>query len=353
MAGRGLRSATLVERGAGRKAGARAARRRVAVALVACAALPSLGRAARADELPTRAELLFREGREAMKRGDLDAACPKFAESQGLDPSPGTLLNLALCEQRKGEGARAWAHFRELVDTLPPSDERAAIARARVETLSLRLARLRVRLAPEASAGTKVWLDGLELDAAHLGVEFLIDPGAHAIIVHAPDRVERRYHVEAEAGQSASLTVAPSATLLVPPPVGVPAPRPSFLPAPPVRTRAPKLDSLSWEQRSGYTLLVFGGVSVAVGAISGFFAVQQTRQAELYCGNVSCSAASRRDRENAKTFTLVSALTAGGGLVVGTVGGIVLWQTTPKQRVATLSPLVTQRGGGLSWRVDF
>ncbi|HEU4534581.1 MAG TPA: hypothetical protein VFS00_10705, partial [Polyangiaceae bacterium] len=260
-----------------------------------------------------------------------------------------------LCEQRKGEGARAWAHFRELVDTLPPSDERAAIARARAELLAHRLARLSVRLAPTSPAGTQVWLDGVGLDASRFGVEFLVDPGPHAIVVHTPGRVERRYHVETEPGQATSLTVAPSATLTSPPPPlppGARAPRPAFLPPSP-RARNAKLEALSWEQRSGYTLLVFGGVSIAVGALSGFFAVQQTRQADLYCGDVSCGAASRRDRQNAQTFTLISAVTTGGGLVVGAVGGVVLWQTTPKVRAVALLPLVTQRGGGLSWRVEF
>ncbi|HEU4534580.1 MAG TPA: tetratricopeptide repeat protein, partial [Polyangiaceae bacterium] len=80
---------------------------RGAAAALAAALVLAAGGPARANETSDRAEALFREGREAMKRGDLDEACPKFSESQELDPSAGTLLNLALCEQRKGEGARA------------------------------------------------------------------------------------------------------------------------------------------------------------------------------------------------------------------------------------------------------
>ncbi|HEU4409734.1 MAG TPA: hypothetical protein VFS43_31055 [Polyangiaceae bacterium] len=288
-----------------------------------------------------------------MKRGDLGEACPKFALSQELDPSPGTLLNLALCEQRKGEGTRAWLHFRELVDTLSPGDERAAIARARAEDLSQRLPRLAVQLSPGAPPGTRVWLDGVELDGAKLGVAFLVDVGSHSVVVQAPGRVERRYHVQAEPGQSSTLAVAPSpvptAASLEPLPSGALAGPPNDAPS----RRPPKPPPLSFEQRAGYTLLALGGVAIAVGALSGFVAIEQTRESERHCRNEVCDVVGRRTRDTARTFTLISALTAGSGLVVGTVGGVVLWQSSSKPMSAAVSPIVTQRGAGLAWRLHF
>jgi hypothetical protein len=62
-------------------------------------------RAASADS--AAAEALFREGRDAAKHGDLETACADFAESQRLDPAPGTLLNLAECEEKLGRVASA------------------------------------------------------------------------------------------------------------------------------------------------------------------------------------------------------------------------------------------------------
>jgi hypothetical protein len=76
----------------------------------------------------SEAETLFREGREAVKRGDYAVACPKFEESQRLEPANGTLLNLALCEEGWGRAAEASVHFEEVLRAPDLDDQRRAIA---------------------------------------------------------------------------------------------------------------------------------------------------------------------------------------------------------------------------------
>jgi tetratricopeptide (TPR) repeat protein len=339
--------------GLGRLAGRRPAAYGALAALTLAGAL-SASPSVYADERAARALAVFNEGREAMKRGDLDEACPKFAESQQIYPSPGTLFNLAVCEQRKGEEARAWAHFREVVESLPPDDDRLPLARSWVEALGKRLSRLTLRLGPDAPAGSRVWLDGVALDATKFGVAFVVDPGAHAVVVQAPDRIERRYHVDAEPGQSISLSVTPSSTptpdaIARLPIVEVPAATSASIGAPRPRPAPP----MSGEQRAGYTLLAIGGSAIAIGALSGFFAIELAREADDNCPNETCTPNGRRLRDTARTFTLASALTAGGGLAVGAVGGVILWQNAPRPNVSGFTPIVTRQGGGLSWQVAF
>ncbi|MCU0684782.1 MAG: tetratricopeptide repeat protein [Polyangiaceae bacterium] len=311
----------------------------VVASLVAASSAP-----ARANETSDRAEALFREGREAMKRGDLDEACPKFAESQELDPSAGTLLNLALCEQRKGEGARAWAHFRELVDTLPPSDERAAIARARAETLSQRLPRVTLRLPHDVPAETRVWFDNVELSASDIDVAFVTDPGLHRISVRAPGRVERRYDIKVAEGKSTSLIVAPAQS---PDWEAPPLPPSPLLPAPWRRLefersakakRVQKAAAAESSSSSGYGLIVLGGAAVGVGTIVTWFALEKERISD-------------------RTFAVLSTASTLSGIAASVAGIVVLSNNLQKdqraQRTSTIAPFATWGGGGLTYRTHF
>jgi hypothetical protein len=170
------------------------ARRFVTVgSMAACAAVfvgvaPHEVRAQAHD--PPAAEALFRQAREARARGDYAAACPKFAESQRLDPSVGTLMNLAECEEHEGHLAQAWESWHEALDQLlRTNDERVEIARAHADDLDRRVPRLVVRLAPGA-AGARVERDGVVLGAPSLGAALPVDPGEHRLVVrssgHAP-----------------------------------------------------------------------------------------------------------------------------------------------------------------------
>src|SRR3954471_22884098 len=70
---------------------------------------------ARAEPIDKRrADKLFSEGLALLKAGKPAAACPKFEESDALDPALGTEFDLADCEEQLGKLAKAYSTFRRV-----------------------------------------------------------------------------------------------------------------------------------------------------------------------------------------------------------------------------------------------
>jgi len=183
-----------------------------------------------ADQPTERASALFREGRDALKRGAYAEACARFEESQRLDPSLGTLLNLSVCEEHQGHLLRAQAWLEEFLDSSEPSDDRRAKAEQLVDGIEARLPRVVVQVEPSGLASIQLSVD---YHARTLEPEkpLKLDPGRHEIELSAAgysrERVTvdlaegelRRLHIVlksfviAESGSS-SVTHAPPAAML-------------------------------------------------------------------------------------------------------------------------------------------
>lgn len=158
---------------------------------------------------PAAAAALFQEGRDAAKRGDYAAACPKLADSYRLDPAPGTLLNLADCNEHLGKLASAWQLFQQAAEHLTPTDSRMPVAKQRIAALETRLPRLTVALSPSAPPGTRVTRDAVELGGGSLNTALPVDPGEHVVVATAPDRADRRYTIKVGQGQTERIEVEP------------------------------------------------------------------------------------------------------------------------------------------------
>lgn len=153
------------------------------LAIVAAGPAP----AARA-QTTAAAELAFREGRQLMNQGRYQEACPKFAESQRLEPAPGTQLNLADCYEKLGRTATAWETFRAAEAAANEAGQRdfASEARKRAEALQPKLSKLALTAA-EPVAGLEVTLDGNPVTAL-VGSALPVDPGDHRVAAAAPSR---------------------------------------------------------------------------------------------------------------------------------------------------------------------
>lgn len=107
--------------------------------LSVCAALLAWsGSAAAQPAAPDDAEARFRSGREAMKSGRFEAALADLEESYRLEPRPGTLLNLALCEDELGQLASARLHLRQFLGAVTEADDRRELALRRLSRIDER-----------------------------------------------------------------------------------------------------------------------------------------------------------------------------------------------------------------------
>lgn len=229
------------------------------------------------------AEALFESGRDALNAGDLELACGRFAESLRLDPAPGTLLNLAVCEQRRQRWSAAWQHYRHLLEWLDVSDPRNAAAREQLQRVEAQLAWVTLVVPPDWPREARVRRHGTTLGAASFGVALPTDPGLVRLEVEAPGHEPRLIVRTLTAGERAEVVLelgaakAPSKTLAQGPlartrsPNGVAQSRNGVAQSPNGVALAPRAVAPAAADRTG-PYLVFGVAAAAIvsGAVLGY-----------------------------------------------------------------------------------
>src|SRR4051812_44001967 len=103
----------------------RRAPKRVLAPLLTAVLLMGAPASALAGDGAAAAEVLFSDGKRLAQEGNYAAACPKFEESQKLDPGMGTLYRLADCYEHVGRTASAWAAFVEVAGSAKTSGQQA------------------------------------------------------------------------------------------------------------------------------------------------------------------------------------------------------------------------------------
>ncbi len=165
----------------------------LAVAVVVAAVIGLTAGHARSQptEAEKRADALFEEGRALVEANRFADACPKFEESQRLDPGLGTLLNLAACYEQVGRLASALTAFRAAEEQAraagPSEKKRESTAAERARAIESRVARLTITLASgDRPAGFAVTRDGVPVPAVDFGRRIAVDPGTIVIAAAAP-----------------------------------------------------------------------------------------------------------------------------------------------------------------------
>ena len=283
------------------------------------------------------AQSLFLAGKALMNDGQVDEACPKFAESVRLFATVGATLNLARCHEMQGKTASAWSEYAQAEAlALREKDKwRARIAREHAADLKQKLSMLTIDV-PSPVPGLQVFRDGSLVGAASFGVSVAVDPGAHLIEARAEQYAPWSFEVTVgKDGDAKKVKVPALEPIPLPPPpptsiaplATVAAPPPPPLPPPPVSDERRAVGPQRILAAVGWGLAAAG---VLGGAALGVAAKSDWDEAQYHCREgLLCDAEGVALGEDAGTLADLSTaafVMAGAGLTVGTV----LWLTAPQ-----------------------
>jgi hypothetical protein len=291
------------------------------------------------------AEAAFRDGRKAVRAGDWATACTKFAESERLEPAPGTLLNLADCEDHVGKLVSAHEHFGVAASGFPRGDARRNLALAREEQLDKRIVRLTLHLAPSAPPDTGVHTGDAPIPASALGSPMLVDPGKLTLVVTASGHADRPYTLNLHEGDQVEQTLeAGDLATSTPAATGGPATSDSGAAtlSPPISPRP----TGHGRRTLGFVLGGIGIAGVATGAVTGLLALDRASTVKNHCPDNACDPqglhAAAQGQWLAPTSTV--AFVAGGALLAA--GAYFVFFGGKRSSSVAFAPAIGPQGGG-------
>lgn len=289
------------------------------------------GRADAAEGDQAAAESLFQAARELMDQQRYSEACPKFAEAQRLDPTLGTLLNLAKCHESEGKIATAWAEYRR-VTVLARKDgqeDRAVVAEDLAAKLEPMIPKLRIE-APHGPDGIIIKRDGVQLGAGALDTAIAVDPGEHTIEAFAIGR--QPWAIKANIVAKSGVNTIKVPALL-------------------------STTGTTDEQRGntphpmrvgGFVMVGAGALALGIGAILGgsaFADVDRARNDSQLCPNNVCTAAGRSFVDGVVTKTTASNVMFIVGGIAAATGLVLVLAAPPAKSGQTSLQLVPTTGG--------
>jgi hypothetical protein len=290
------------------------------------------------------AEALFSRGMADMDAGRYETGCKAIAESQRLDPRPGTLFTLAVCETQWGKIATAASHYGDylsLYERLTPDQKarqktRPKEAKAQREALLPLVPELTVVLPPGAPAGTVVKRNGAVMADAALGIGLPVDPGEHVVTTQVPGGPVGEQRITLGKGEKKQLTLEVKPALEV---EALPA-KTEPVKAQPVNTEPQSPQTPEGPDGRRIATYVIGGVGVAglvLGGVMGGLTLGKKGTIADHCGTkvgskdaTACDPTGLDAASSGKTLALVSTIGFGVGLAgIGTAAVLLL--TEPKR----------------------
>jgi len=353
------------------------------LAIATCSILLAAGRVhAQSSDNTALAEQLFNQGRELAKRNDWAAACPKFEASFRYDPTLGTRLNLATCNEKLHKLASAWAHYRGAAEVAGKmgDTQRRDYALQHAAALEPRLPRLTIAPPAHVPDNLSVTRDNVALDVAVLGTPLYVDPGVHEIRATAPGGQPFTISITLRESESQTVTI-PELARKLPPTPELPRPArplppraepPRAEPQPP-RAEPPRIEppgavpprteqpappepperavhplteapASRTRKRVGIGIAAAGGVAIGAGLVFGVKARSTNSEVRTLCGaDLACDAPDF-DRghhlvEDARSQALTATVLVAAG-TAAVVTGAIVWLTAPAERPGPVARLV-------------
>ena len=301
--------------------------------------------AAHADEQDGRQEhalRLFKEARLDMRDERYGDACPKFAESNTLDPGAGTMLNLAYCYEKLGKRARAWAEYQSAASAAQADGKSDWEEAAHVRAAQLEGTIAWIVVHADAPADVKhldIRLDGEPFDVGQLERPTPVDPGRHDLKVSAPGKQTWSTTVEVDARQSPTVDV--PALDPIPTAIAPPASQPARIPAAGVASPP------GWGTQRVVSVAVAGVGVAALGVASGFGLLARSTYNGADCQGRLCT----QQGADAQSRAYAQAAVATGAAVAGAIALVatgILWWTSPSPSRVRVEATAAQAGWGLS-----
>jgi hypothetical protein len=297
--------------------------------LLVALGLFSVARPASALSAKDEADRLFKEAIALRDKDDIVQACQKFEESQALDPSSGTLLNIGQCHETFGRWASAMAAFQEaeLIAKKRNKADHAKKAADRMKAIESKVPHLVIDRS--AALAATVLIDG----KPQAGDRIAVDPGPHVVEAEAPNSEKYVSRTTAEVSKNVTIKIpaltpkdSQKATAEVPP-VKVPA------------GQSDQPPSKGMSMVPGIVVSGLGLAGIGAGFVFGGIASSALSDAKDACTTYPnvCSPNAKDPNDRAKTFSTVStiSLIAGGVLLAGGITLIVISALGGKAEVKT------------------
>ena len=301
------------------------------------------------------AEHLFRQGLDAMKNNKFKEACEAFSGSNDADASPGTEINLALCNEKQGKLASAWGWYRTAAGHAEQRNqkERADLAHAEAAKLEPKLHKLVVTVKVPVE-GMVITRNGAPVPSATLGSDVPVDPGDYTIEVTAKGkRSWKSANIHVAAGPGLERVEVPPLEDAPPEPKAIPVGGPAGPPGADYGASPPPRDG-STQRTIG---LITGGVGLVAGVVAVVFEVVAVKEQDKSVStaadadkikpvpgsptfnadrdNKASLGASASDHHKAASSDEAIAIATGIGAVVLVGVGVTLWLTAPSAKASS------------------